>query len=100
MVNELCIMRRCFNYIGKTRVPTLNKVADRKIISQALVYLLYISNSLKSFKVLKSVSKNSIQSSAILSVPTIRKKPRKWIFQENEYADFTANNAISVFIHK
>lgn len=50
-------MRWCFNYNGKTRIPTLDKVADRKIISQALVYLLYISNSLKSFKVLKIVFK-------------------------------------------
>ena len=42
-------------------------------------------------------STNSIQKPALSKIPSTRKSPRKRIFRENEYADFIANNAISIF---
>ena len=80
-----------------------------KIGNQAFLHLLHVSTSLKrSFKgkrtrfinsliPVPSVSTKSIQSPALLKISSTRRSPRKLIFQEVEYADFTGNDTVSIF---
>ena len=80
-----------------------------KIGNQDLVHLSWVSTSLKrSFKVKKTqltnslkavprVFKKSIESQALLKLPSSRRSPRKRILKEDEYADFISNDTISVF---
>ena len=51
---------------------------------------------INSLKPVPSISGNSIQSSASPKIPLPRRSPRKWIFQEDKYSDFVANDTISI----